>query len=203
MTENVHLVQPAACRGDGICVEICPEGLLEIVDGIAATVHTRADACICCGQCVAVCPNEALTMPQMQVEEFNDLPGSQMSYTEFLALLKSRRSVRVFNKVPVEDEKNDQLLAAHCPMQRMPTSCVLTPCWLLSPSDSVAPSLVLSLLSWTGPKPCGNDMESRKRTRLSLRLLSGIRSTGSEKASRESWPVYDGCSVRAGQAHGT
>ena len=49
MVEQLHLVDPEACRGDGICVDVCPEHVLEVIDGKAATAKGRADACILCG----------------------------------------------------------------------------------------------------------------------------------------------------------
>ena len=60
MAEQLHVVDLETCSGDGICAEVCPENALEIVDEKAATVESRADSCISCGQCVAVCPTESL-----------------------------------------------------------------------------------------------------------------------------------------------
>ena len=55
MIEQLHLVDSETCNGDGLCVEVCPQGALELVDGITATVESRAEFCIGCGQCVASC----------------------------------------------------------------------------------------------------------------------------------------------------
>ena len=38
MAEQLHLVDQETCNGDGICVAICPENVLELVDGKASTV---------------------------------------------------------------------------------------------------------------------------------------------------------------------
>ena len=43
--------------------------VLAIVDGKASTVESRAEACILCGQCVAVCPTESLQMPELPLAE--------------------------------------------------------------------------------------------------------------------------------------
>jgi len=118
MAEQLHVVDTGTCLGDGICAEICPEDILEIVDEKAATVETRAAACILCGQCVAVCPTESLTMPQLPMEGFRRLPKQPFGYEEFFDFLRLRRSVRVFKDKPVEREVTQKILdaAATAPM---------------------------------------------------------------------------------------
>lgn len=51
MASQLHLVNLETCKGDGICADVCPEDVLEMVDGKAATVEDREDTCILCGQC--------------------------------------------------------------------------------------------------------------------------------------------------------
>jgi ferredoxin len=120
----LHLVDAAACKGEGICVEICPEEVLEVVDGHAATVMSRADACLRCGQCVAVCPTEALQMPELPAETFMALPPMPFGDAAFLDFLRLRRSVRRFKDRPVEPEVIGRLLtaAATAPMGFPPHS---------------------------------------------------------------------------------
>jgi ferredoxin len=124
MSDSLHIVEPTTCRGDGICVEVCPENVLAVVDGVASTVPERADACILCGQCVAVCPNEAISMQELPPDRFRDLAERTASYEDLHALMESRRSVRVFKDIPVEDETIDRLLhaASTAPMGLPPHS---------------------------------------------------------------------------------
>jgi ferredoxin len=96
MAERLHRVNRETCRGDGICVEVCPEQVLEIAQGTAATVEKRAGACIDCGQCVAVCPTESLRMPSLPMEGFPRLGRQPVGYEALLEFLRHRRSVRVF-----------------------------------------------------------------------------------------------------------
>jgi ferredoxin len=112
MAEQLHVVDPETCLGDGICVEVCPEDILNIMDELAATVEGRADACILCGQCVAVCPTESLKMPKLPMEDFEKLPKQPFGYEDFFDFLKLRRSVRVFKDQPVEREVIHKILAA-------------------------------------------------------------------------------------------
>jgi ferredoxin len=124
MASQLHFVNPETCLGDGICVEICPEDILEIADEKATTVESRADACIECGQCVAVCPTESMTMPKLPTEDFERLPKRPFAFEEFHDFLKTRRSVRVFKDRPVEREVIQKILdaAATAPMGFPPHS---------------------------------------------------------------------------------
>jgi len=112
MTEKLHSVDLQTCSGDGICIEICPEKVLEMADGKATTVDGREDACILCGQCVAVCPTESIRMPKLPMENFQN-PGKQVfGYDAFVDFLKCRRSIRVFKDKPVEQDLIDRILEA-------------------------------------------------------------------------------------------
>lgn len=124
MVVQLHEVDRESCNGDGICVDICPENVLKIVEGKASTVHDRVSDCIMCGQCVAVCPTESLHMPKLHTEDFTDLPKLSFGYEDFLGFLKSRRSVRVFKEKPVERELVNKILtaAATAPMGIPPHS---------------------------------------------------------------------------------
>jgi len=123
MAEALHFIDAETCRGDGICVEVCPENVLEILDGKAATVQGREENCILCGQCVAVCPTEALEMPQLP-NEFGELTALPFGYDDFLYFLRLRRSVRVFKDRPVERDLIAKILeaAATAPMGMPPHS---------------------------------------------------------------------------------
>lgn len=118
MTEKLHLVDRNTCKGDGICAEICPEDIFEILDGHAATVEARTDSCILCGQCVAVCPTGSIQIPKMPIEDFQELRRQPFGYDEFLDFLSLRRSVRTFKDRPVERDLIDKILkaAATAPM---------------------------------------------------------------------------------------
>jgi ferredoxin len=105
-------VDSDACTGDGLCVNVCPENAIELVNDTASTVEGRAEHCLFCGQCVAVCPTEALHVSTLEADDFQRLNAPQFGYDEFYDFLRSRRSVRVFKDRPVSREKIDQILAA-------------------------------------------------------------------------------------------
>jgi ferredoxin len=112
MVKQMHIVDAEACNGDGLCVEVCPENAIELVDEVASTVEGRAEHCICCGQCVAVCPTEALQVRALAAGDFRRLTRPDVGYDEFYDFLRSRRSVRVFKDKPVDRADIDKILAA-------------------------------------------------------------------------------------------
>jgi len=51
-----------ACDGDGVCVDICPMSVFDLVDN--RSVPERADDCIMCMACVNTCPQQAITVEE-------------------------------------------------------------------------------------------------------------------------------------------
>lgn len=49
-------IMPEKCTGCGICMEICKEGAIKIIEGKAVIDYNR---CINCGECIRVCPMNA------------------------------------------------------------------------------------------------------------------------------------------------
>lgn len=118
MVKQLHIVDREICNGDGLCVEVCPHGALELVDGIATTVKSRAEFCIDCGQCVAVCPTEAIRHQSMPSEDFARLQRPSVDFDQFHEFLRTRRSVRLFKEKELAREDIDKILlaAATAPM---------------------------------------------------------------------------------------
>lgn len=54
------VVETALCTGCGICLDVCPHQVLEIVDDIAKL--TKPEACDGSGDCVEACPVQAITL---------------------------------------------------------------------------------------------------------------------------------------------
>lgn len=48
------------CTGCGLCAEVCPRGVFEVIDGKAAIIDR--DACIECGACALNCQPGAITV---------------------------------------------------------------------------------------------------------------------------------------------
>lgn len=91
------------CTGCEICAGNCPYRAIGLEDGKA--VYTL-DSCFLCGQCLAVCPVDAIRLPGFHLElglatmaETRDVVSSgSVSSTEIVALMRSRRSCRTYRE---------------------------------------------------------------------------------------------------------
>ncbi|PIS30238.1 hypothetical protein COT42_03425 [Candidatus Saganbacteria bacterium CG08_land_8_20_14_0_20_45_16] len=54
------VVDQGVCTGCGICVDVCPHGALELVDGLAKL--TKPELCDGSGECVEACPVQAISL---------------------------------------------------------------------------------------------------------------------------------------------
>lgn len=50
------------CTGCGICVDSCPDGVLDIIGSTAAVVNE--DSCSECGSCMEECPMGAIVVDE-------------------------------------------------------------------------------------------------------------------------------------------
>ncbi len=58
------------CDGCALCIPACPEGALQIVDGVARLV--REGYCDGLGACLGECPQGALTVEEREVDEYDE-----------------------------------------------------------------------------------------------------------------------------------
>ena len=98
-----------SCIKCGACVDVCPPGVIELTS--AGPCLVEVSGCIRCGHCVAVCPRGALDSDitplkdQKPLERFPVLDADTAEQ-----FLRSRRSIRCYEKRPVEREKILRLL---------------------------------------------------------------------------------------------
>ena len=85
------IVDKSKCVGCGLCVKICHEGCITLDEGTVAIHH---ELCSTCTQCIAICPQQALSWDQVPPTAFD--PASLPSPTQMAELLKERRSIRFF-----------------------------------------------------------------------------------------------------------
>ena len=78
-TNHFAVVDPDLCEGCEICIDICQMDACTISDGISSVNRQR---CIGCGNCVAKCPSEALSLqkkeqitipPETEAELYNSI----------------------------------------------------------------------------------------------------------------------------------
>lgn len=107
------IVDERKCRRDGICVESCPAGIIELRDEKAVPTPVEgADAlCISCGHCVAVCPYGAMSLDTMASEDCPPVqPEWKLGPEQTEHFLRCRRSIRVYRDEPVEKETLQRLI---------------------------------------------------------------------------------------------
>ena len=67
---------------------------------------TDASVCICCGQCLAVCPQDAITNNYLELDDLPEIDAApSVEWDQFIALTRQRRSIRDFShnkRVPRE-----------------------------------------------------------------------------------------------------
>jgi len=101
------------CERDGLCVECCPVRAIEMKDEDAfpTPAANAEEICINCGHCLAICPQGALSLKTMPVEQCsildkNLIPGAD----QIRQLLQARRSIRSYQPEPVPHEQLADLI---------------------------------------------------------------------------------------------
>ena len=63
------LVDHKICDGDGVCADVCPMNVFDIVEmpeygNEKKSQPTREEDCILCMACVSACPTQAITVEE-------------------------------------------------------------------------------------------------------------------------------------------
>jgi nitroreductase/NAD-dependent dihydropyrimidine dehydrogenase PreA subunit len=99
------------CTGCGLCMEVCPSFVFELMDTKAAVV--RGDWCIGCGHCGAVCPEGAVRHEAVPLGK-GPRPGPKPATLpeQLMCLLRERRSVRNYRNKPVPKKVLERIIEA-------------------------------------------------------------------------------------------
>ena len=101
-------VDPEKCTACGTCSTACPA--IFILEGEKVRTFDE-EHCTLCGHCLALCPVDAITIQELDPEEFSDLPKDLKISPETLAVfLRSRRSCRVFADKEVSRQALEKLI---------------------------------------------------------------------------------------------
>ena len=100
------------CTLCGLCIPVCVRRILEEREGTVRV--TDPTECILCGHCKAICPEDAPQLPSLNTEEFGPVPRQEdlPQADQLMALFRSRRSTRIFQKRAVEKEKLERIIQA-------------------------------------------------------------------------------------------
>jgi len=106
-------ISAKSCTGCGLCVRLCPDRVLTIVDGKAAA----GGDCMACGHCEAVCPTGAARVDVLTADfafkSFDGghyLPPGRFDPASLASLMRSRRSCRAYTGTPVDSRLIDDLV---------------------------------------------------------------------------------------------
>jgi nitroreductase/NAD-dependent dihydropyrimidine dehydrogenase PreA subunit len=103
-------IDPELCRRDGLCARICPKVFSWVTEG-SVPVVAHEDSCNACGHCVLVCPSGAIRQAGCPPEKVFPA-GSQLmpSYEQLRDLIRTRRSIRTFQKRGVDREVMEKVI---------------------------------------------------------------------------------------------
>lgn len=99
------------CIGCGLCVKDCLIKDIELIDGKA---HVKNKNCFKCGHCVAICPVEAVSTDEYNMEDVVNYKKENFDITPetLLNFIKFRRTVRQYQERDVENEKLLKIIEA-------------------------------------------------------------------------------------------
>lgn len=104
-------VNTEKCIGCGLCVKDCFPRDIEIVAG-KAKINNKT--CIKCGHCIAVCPKDAVSTDEYNMEDVKNYNKEEflVDADNLLNFIKYRRTVRQFKDKEIEEDKLSKIIEA-------------------------------------------------------------------------------------------
>jgi len=115
-------VDRQACTQCGLCIDVCPDKVLQADDGYPRAGSGEFAGCIACGHCTAVCPAGAITVSGRGLTGDDSIEltalGERATADQLEALLVRRRSMRKYTAQEVDRESLEWIvaMAATAPM---------------------------------------------------------------------------------------
>lgn len=105
------IVDKEKCIGCGMCIKDCFPKDIEMIGGKAQINNVT---CFKCGHCIAVCPTNAISMDEYDMEEVinYDKQKFQIAPDNLMNFIKFRRTIRQFKDQEVEEEKISKIIEA-------------------------------------------------------------------------------------------
>jgi len=97
------------CVGCSICVNECHSKSLILQN---SKVQTVGECRLLCGHCVAICPQNAVAIPEFDMDDVTNIAPQDFTAEDLLSFIKTRRSIRRYQARPVERELIEQMIQA-------------------------------------------------------------------------------------------
>ncbi|MBO5841321.1 MAG: nitroreductase family protein [Methanobrevibacter sp.] len=106
---NPILIDDEKCIACSSCINDCPNSFIYMEDG---KIQTYDKGCMECGHCYAICPEGAIKMANYDFSDEMVVSMTEINEDTLLNAMKSRRTIRQFKPIEVEDEKINMILEA-------------------------------------------------------------------------------------------
>lgn len=108
------IVDRDKCIGCTLCKQDCILRDIEIIDGKS---HIKNETCIKCGHCIAICPVKAISSDDEEEYSMDDVieynkENFDIDSENLMNFMKFRRSIRLFKKQDIEEEKIEKIIQA-------------------------------------------------------------------------------------------
>ena len=102
------------CDKEGLCVRVCVEEIFEQKERRTVPAIVHPETCFFCGQCLAICPSNAITHDGFEMENIIPItPEMKIESDSLMGFLRARRSIREYHpKKRVRKETIEKLLDA-------------------------------------------------------------------------------------------
>ncbi len=115
-SENAKItIDQEKCVNCGLCARVCINGSMVMKNGKVEQSDKTILGCFACGQCVAVCPKDAIMVEGRCLSRSDFSPivknGKDIEFNDYLQVVAARRSIRHFDKnKPVTQETLNKII---------------------------------------------------------------------------------------------